>query len=227
MRILFATGNQHKLREIREILEGTGIEVLSMKEAGYTSEPDEDGSTFEENALIKAKALAAAIPWFYGGPACGGNTSCALSKPRADRRFDAVLSDDSGLEIDALGGEPGVHSARFMGHDTPYEEKCAVILEKLKGIEGEKRSARFVCACAAAFPDGSAIMTKGIMEGRIASEYRGENGFGYDPVFYLPEFGKTAAELSEEEKNAVSHRGKALRAMAKKLLVKEKDHGSV
>jgi XTP/dITP diphosphohydrolase len=188
-----------------------------MQEAGYLSDPDEDGSTFEENALIKAKTLAAAIPWFYGGPACGGDTSCALSKPKADRRFDVVLSDDSGLEIDALGGDPGVHSARFMGHDTPYEEKCAAILKKLDGLTGNERSARFVCVCAAAFPDGSAIITKGIMEGQIAAEYRGENGFGYDPVFWLPEYGKTAAELSEEEKNAVSHRGKALREMAKKL----------
>ena len=234
MRILFATGNAHKVHEIKKILNDPSFEVLSMKEVGINAEPDEDGSTFEENALIKAKALSILLPGFYGPVTCGNGNECPAGVPQVpaqtktpdnpagipvpkkkyDLHFDVVLSDDSGLEIDAMGKAPGIESARFMGHDTDYLTKCTAILEKLKDVKDEDRTARFVCACAAAFPDGSVHVTRGVMEGRIGHEYVGENGFGYDPIFFLPEYGKTSAEISEEEKNAISHRGQALRQMA-------------
>lgn len=242
MRILVATGNMDKLREIREILDDARIELVSMKEVGLSSDPEEDGSTFEENALIKAKALTAVIPGYYGPVACGNGNACPagigsesalqeyvsssglpVPKPKYDFHFDAVLSDDSGLVIDAMPEELGVHSARFMGHDTPYREKCDVILERLKDVPEDQRGARFVCAAAAAFPDGSSLLARGEMEGAVAHEYRGAGGFGYDPIFFLPEYGKTAAELTEEEKNAISHRGKALRQMREMLLLRLAD----
>ena len=128
-----------------------------------------------------------------------------------------VLADDSGLEVDYLGGAPGIYSARYMGEDTPYTIKNNHIIEELKDAEGDERSARFVCVMACAFPDGRVITTEGKIEGQIAYEEKGENGFGYDPVFYLPEKGCTTAQLKPEEKNAISHRGRALRAMNKKL----------
>ena len=187
-----ATGNANKVREIRQMLEGTEIEVLSLKEAGIEAEIEENGTTFEENAVIKAEAV------------------CALSQT-------IVIADDSGLEIDALGKEPGVHSARFMGEDTPYTVKNAALLEKLSGIPDEKRTARFVCAVAVARPGAETKVFRGEFEGRIAHESRGENGFGYDPIFYVPEKGCTSAELSPEEKNAMSHRGKALQKAVEAL----------
>jgi len=191
-RLLFATGNAGKLREIREILADLDMEVVSMKEAGITIDIEENGSTYEENALIKARAVAAATG-------------------------DIALADDSGLEIDCLNGEPGVYSARYMGEDTPYSVKNAELLKRLEGVPEEKRTARFVCVIAAAFPDGRELLTRGTIEGRIGYEEKGEGGFGYDPIFYVPEFGKTTAELSEDEKNQVSHRGKALRLMKEEL----------
>ena len=178
--------------EIRAILSDLGAEILSQKEAGIKADVVEDGATFEENAMIKAKEIAKYTD-------------------------EIVLADDSGLEIDYLNKEPGIYSARYMGEDTPYEVKNANLLERLKGVEKEKRTARFVCAIACAFPDGHTITTRGVMEGIIAQEIRGENGFGYDPIFYLPEFGCTSAEITPEQKNEVSHRGKALRAMRKEL----------
>lgn len=187
-RLIFATGNQDKMREIREILGDKDYEILSMKEAGIDLDIVEDGSTFEENAMIKAKAVMEATG--------------ALT-----------LADDSGLEIDAFGGGPGIYSARYLGTDTSYIEKNKVILEKLKDIPEEKRTARFVCAIAAAFPNGQTLTTRGTMEGIIGYEAKGENGFGYDPIFYLPQFEKYSAELSREEKNSLSHRGEALRKM--------------
>lgn len=171
------------------------VEILSMKQAGITADIVEDGTTFEENALIKAKAIA------------------EITK-------EIVLADDSGLEIDALNKEPGIYSARYMGEDTSYRIKNQNLIERLEGVEEDKRTARFVCAIAAAFPDGEVITTIGTVEGRIAHEEKGENGFGYDPIFYVPEFGCTTAELSDEEKNKISHRGNALRAMKEKLLLK-------
>ena len=193
MKIVFATGNNDKMREIRQILGGFTEDIVSMKDAGIDIDIVEDGTTFEENALIKARAV---------------HNYCE----------DAiVLADDSGLEIDYLNKEPGIYSARYLGRETPYPEKNSIILDKLKDVPDEKRSARFVCAIAACLPGGKEIVVRGTMEGRIGYEIAGENGFGYDPIFFLPEYGKTSAQLLPEEKNAVSHRGKALRMMEEKL----------
>ena len=194
-KIIFATGNEDKMREIRQIMGDMPVEILSMKQAGVSADIVEDGTTFEENALIKARAIA------------------EITK-------EIVLADDSGLEIDALNKEPGIYSARYMGEDTSYHVKNRNLISRLEGVEEEKRTARFVCAIAAAFPDGEAVTTVGTIEGRIAYEEKGENGFGYDPIFFVPEFGCTTAELSDEEKNKISHRGNALRAMKEKLLPK-------
>ncbi len=191
-RIVFATGNEGKMKEIREILSDLEAEIVSMKEAGISTEIVEDGTTFEENAAIKAKAIAAL---------CG----------------DIVLADDSGLEIDYLNKEPGIYSARYLGEDTPYEVKNSVILERLSGVPKEQRSARFVCAIAAVLPNQEVMITTATIEGYIGTECAGKNGFGYDPIFYVDEFGCSTAELTEEQKNEISHRGKALRAMRKKL----------
>lgn len=194
-KIVFATGNQGKMREIKAIMADMDVEVVSMKEAGICVDIEEDGATFEENALIKARAIA--------------------------KETDAiVLADDSGLEIDFLDKAPGVLSARYMGEDTPYEVKNAHILDLLKDVQGSERSARFVCSIAAVFPDGREFTTYATIEGEIGYKIAGENGFGYDPIFFVPEFGKTTAELSAEEKNEISHRGKAL-SMMKEILQKE------
>ena len=191
-KLIFATGNAGKMKEIREILGREGLEILSQKEAGIVNDAEENGSTFEENALIKARAVAA--------------------------ETDAlVLADDSGLEIDYLNGEPGIYSARYLGEDTPYAIKNQKLLERMQDVPEEKRTARFVCAIAAVLPDGRELTTRGTIEGIIGYEVRGEGGFGYDPIFFVPEFGCSTAELTMEQKNAVSHRGKALRAMKEKL----------
>lgn len=191
-KLVFATGNEGKMREIREILGRPGLTILSQKEAGIVSDAEENGTTFEANALIKARAVAA--------------------------QTDApVLADDSGLEIDYLNGEPGVYSARYMGEDTPYEIKNQKLLDLLEGVPEEKRTARFVCVIAAVLPDGREFTTRGTIEGIIGYESRGEGGFGYDPIFFVPEFGCSTAELTMEQKNLVSHRGKALRAMKEVL----------
>lgn len=191
-KIIFATGNQDKMKEIREILSDLDAEVLSLKDAGIKADIVEDGTTFEENAQIKAKEI------------------CRLTG-------EVVLADDSGLEIDYLNKEPGVYSARYMGEDTSYRIKNANLIGRLEGVPDGQRTARFVCAIAAAFPDGTVKTVRGTMEGRIGYEEKGENGFGYDPIFYLPEYGCTSAELSMEEKNKISHRGKALRAIKDEL----------
>lgn len=194
-RLIFATGNEHKMIEIREILGELPVEILSMKEAGIEADIVENGNTFEENALIKAKEV------------------CKLAG-------EMVLADDSGLEIDYLNGEPGIYSARYMGEDTSYRIKNQNLIDRLAGVPDEKRTARFVCAIAAAFPDGRSFVVRGTIEGMIGYEERGENGFGYDPIFYLSERGVSTAELPPEEKNSISHRGNALRKM-KELLEKE------
>ena len=183
--IIFATGNAGKMREIREIMADTGAEILSMKEAGLTADIEENGSTFEENAIIKAKAIAALTD-------------------------DIVLADDSGLEVDYLNKEPGVYSARYLGEDTSYEIKNQAILDRLAGVPKEKRTARFVCAIAAAMPDGEGLVTRETIEGYIGDKPAGNGGFGYDPIFYVPEYGCTTASMTSEAKNAISHRGKAL-----------------
>lgn len=186
------TGNEGKMREVRMILGDLGAEILSLKEAGIQAEAEENGTTFEENAVIKAKEI--------------------MEKTGA-----LVLADDSGLEVDALNGEPGIYSARYMGHETSYHIKNKNLIERLEGKTGEERSARFVCAIAACFPDGRVLTTRGTMEGQIGYEEKGENGFGYDPIFYLPEYQCYSGELPLEEKNKLSHRGKALRLMKEQL----------
>jgi len=193
LRLVFATGNQGKMREIRDIMSDSGYEIVSMKEAGVNPEIEEDGKTFEENAMIKARAVSKLLP------------------------NDLVLADDSGLEVDALGGEPGIYSARYLGHDTPYSVKNADIIRRLEGKEGAERSARFVCAIAAVFPDGKEKCVRATIEGQIGFEEKGEHGFGFDPIFYVPELGCTTAEIPESEKNKISHRGKALKLMKEEL----------
>ncbi len=192
-RIIFATGNAHKLEEIRAILRDAGLEIVSMKEAGLDLDIVEDGTSFKENALIKARVVSKAS----GEPA---------------------MADDSGLVVDALNGAPGIYSSRWMGEDASYHDKNQAIIDKLAGLPDEKRTARFVCACAAVFPDGRELVTEETLEGIIGYEERGKNGFGYDPIFYLPERGCCNAELAPEEKNAISHRGKALRRMRDMLM---------
>lgn len=194
-RLIFATGNEHKMVEIREILGELPVEILSMKDIGIKADIVENGNTFEENALIKAKEV------------------CKLAG-------EMVLADDSGLEIDYLNSEPGIYSARYMGEDTSYRIKNQNLIDRLEGVPDEKRTARFVCAIAAAFPDGRSFVVRGTIEGIIGYEERGTNGFGYDPIFYLPERGVSTAEIPPEEKNSISHRGNALRKM-KELLERE------
>ena len=198
-KIIFATGNQGKMREIRAILEDMKWDVVSMKEAGIDPEIEENGASFTENAVIKAQTVADTL---------------ALEKKV---RECVVLADDSGLVIDCLNGEPGIYSARYLGEETPFSEKSADLLRRMKDVPEEERSARFVCAIAAVFPDGEVVTTEGTVEGRIGYELRGDNGFGYDPIFYLPEYGRTAAELTDEEKNQISHRSRALELMKAEL----------
>lgn len=196
-KIIFATGNAGKMREIRMIMADLGLEIQSMKEAGVDVDIEENGRTFEENAVIKASAIAQAL--------------------HKDGVQAVVLADDSGLEVDYLNREPGIYSARYMGEDTPYSVKNASLIRRLEGVPDEKRTARFVCVIAAVFPDGRQFTARAAIEGRIGYEERGQNGFGYDPIFYLPEYGMYSAELAPEEKNRISHRGKALEEMKKVL----------
>ncbi len=184
--IVFATANEHKMIEIREILADLGVPVRSMKEVGIDPVINENGETFEENAIIKARAVHELLP------------------------ESLILADDSGLEVDALGKEPGVYSSRWLGEDTSYDVKNAEIIRRLEGLHGSERSARFRCAIAAVFPDGTEAMADGRIEGEIGFEQAGANGFGYDPIFYLPSRGVTTAQLPPEEKNKISHRGRAL-----------------
>lgn len=201
-RIVFATGNENKMKEIRMILADLNMEVVSMKEAGVDIEIVEDGMSFEENAEIKARSVSRVLT------------------------NDIVLADDSGLEIDYLDKAPGIYSARFAGEDTSYDIKNRIFLDRLEGVPDEERTARFVCAVAAVFPDGTAETVRETIEGRIAHEISGDNGFGYDPIFYVPEYGCTTAEMTPEQKNELSHRGKALRSM-KKILEKKFREGNL
>lgn len=187
-KVIFATGNEGKMKEIREILGDLDIELLSLKDAGIHADIVEDGKTFEENAQIKAKAI------------------CELTG-------EIVLADDSGLEIDYLNKEPGIYSARYAGTNTSYDIKNSLLLSRMKGVPDKQRTARFVCAVAAVFPNGDKEVVRGTMEGCIGYEIAGANGFGYDPIFFLPEYGCTSAELAPEKKNELSHRGEALRMM--------------
>lgn len=187
------------MREIRAILGDTEWDVVSMKEAGIDPEIEENGVTFAENAVIKARTVADALAEGGGERAC------------------VVLADDSGLVIDCLNGEPGVYSARYLGEETPFSEKSNDLLRRMQDVREEERSARFVCAISAVFPDGEVVTTEGTIEGRIGYELKGDNGFGYDPIFYLPEYERTAAELTDEEKNRISHRSRALELMKAEL----------
>ncbi len=201
-RIVFATGNENKMTEIRMILSDLGMQIFSMKELGVETDIVEDGISFEENAEIKVRAVSRILP------------------------NDIVLADDSGLEIDYLDKAPGIYSARFAGEDTSYDVKNCILLDKLEGVPDDERTARFVCAVAAAFPDGTVETVRGTIEGTIAKEMMGENGFGYDPIFYVPEYGCTTAQMSPDKKNGLSHRGNALREMRKIIearLGKEKE----
>ncbi|MCD8157056.1 MAG: XTP/dITP diphosphatase [Clostridiales bacterium] len=191
-KIIFATGNEHKMTEIRQILGDLGWEIQSMREAGIAVDIVEDGATFEENALIKAKAVAACCD-------------------------DIVLADDSGLEIDYLNKEPGIYSSRYAGEDTSYDIKNQMLLDRLRGVPREQRTARFVCAVAAVVPGQEPMVVRGTIEGYIGETPAGENGFGYDPIFYVEDLNCSTAQLSPEEKNARSHRGNALRLMREKL----------
>lgn len=196
--IIFATANEGKMKEIRMILadlvlDGQPVSIRSMKEAGINVPILENGDSFAENAEIKAKAVAA----FAEGA--------------------IVLADDSGLEIDYLGGEPGIYSARYLGEDTPYSVKNQNLIDRLAGVPDQDRTARFVCAIACVLPDGRLFTKQATIEGRIGYEERGANGFGYDPIFMVPEYGRSTAELCEEEKNEISHRGKALQAVKEEL----------
>jgi len=194
-KVIFATGNANKLKEIKMIMADMDLEVVSMKDAGCFTDVEETGTSFEENAILKAAAIA-------------------------KKSGEITLADDSGLEIDFLNKEPGIYSARYMGEDTSYDIKNAELLRRMEGVPDEKRTARFVCAVAMVRPDGTSEVVRATMEGRVAYKPAGENGFGYDPIFFLPEYGCTSSELSPEDKNAISHRGKALR-MIRKVLEEE------
>ncbi|MGX8715157.1 MAG: RdgB/HAM1 family non-canonical purine NTP pyrophosphatase [Lachnospiraceae bacterium] len=191
-KIIFASNNAGKIREVKEIMADYGKEILSLKEAGIDLDVEENGTTFAENALIKCRAVH-------------------------ELTGAMVMADDSGLSIDAFDGGPGVYSARFLGHETPYDIKNNIILEKMQGLEGQARACRYVCAIAAVLPDGKELVTEKTCEGLIAGEPAGQGGFGYDPIFYVPMYDRTMAELTPDEKNAISHRGLALRSMRKML----------
>ena len=193
-KIIFATGNANKMREIREILGEDNYDIKSMKEAGIDCDIIENGSSFEENSLIKAREVAK-------------YTDDAI-----------VLADDSGLEIDALNKEPGIYSARYLGEDTPYDIKNANLIDRLEGVEKNDRSARFVCAVSAVYPDKSEAVVRGTIEGYIGWEPMGDGGFGYDPIFYLWDRDVSTASLSPEDKNAISHRGQALRKIKEEII---------
>ncbi|HPU62852.1 MAG TPA: XTP/dITP diphosphatase [Mobilitalea sp.] len=192
MKVIFATHNEGKMKEIREILKDLDIELYSLKDIGLNIDIEENGTSFEENAIIKAR------------------TVCDLTG-------NIVLADDSGLEVDYLDKAPGIYSARFLGEDTSYTVKNQYILDKLKNVQEKDRSARFVCVIACAFPDGETVTRTGVIEGFIAEKISGTNGFGYDPIFYVPEYNCTTADMPSELKNQISHRGKALRAIKEVL----------
>ena len=192
-KLILATSNKDKAREIAEILSDTPFVVTTMKEEGYDPDIIEDGKTFEENALIKARTVHVLAEGAY------------------------VMADDSGLCIDALDGAPGIYSARFCGENSTYPEKFAKIFEMLKDVPEEKRTAKFVCSIAVVRPDGSEFTVRGEVCGVLHEKPMGDGGFGYDPIFYVPEFGMTTAQMTKEQKNSISHRGKASRAMAEKL----------
>lgn len=205
-KIIFATGNKNKVKEIHEILSDLDFEIETMKDVGIDIDIVEDGKTFRENSMIKAKSVFEALP-----EKLKGNVY--------------VMADDSGLSIDYLNGEPGIYSARYLGEDTSYDVKNQNLLTRMEGVEKEKRTARFACAISCICPDGEEKSVEGTIEGYIGYEAAGENGFGYDPIFYVEEYGCTTAEMTAEQKNAISHRGKALRLMREELIRYENTSG--
>ncbi len=193
MRFIVATHNQDKLKEIQKILKDQPFEVLDLAALGFCEDIVEDGQSFAENARIKVHALAEHYP------------------------DDYIMADDSGLCVDCLDGRPGIHSARYQGEDSPYSVKIAALQAEVDGKAPAPRTAQFVCAICCRRADGTEFVVEGVMPGEIAKTVKGENGFGYDPVFFLPDYGKTSAELSPDEKNRISHRGQALKKMLEKL----------
>lgn len=202
--IIFATGNQGKIKEIREIMQDFPGEIRTMREIGFDGDIDENGTTFEMNSEIKARAVLNFL-------------NSEVKKGSLPEKDYIIMADDSGLEIDYLDGAPGVYSSRFLGEDSSYEMKNKWILDQLAGVPEEQRGARFTAVITAILPDGRILKTRASMEGRIADEIKGNGGFGYDPVLFLPEYGCTSAELAAEEKNRISHRGKALQKMSEEL----------
>ena len=199
MKIVLASNNAHKLEELRAILSQLGLDVVSQKEMGVTIEPKEDGTSFEENSYIKAKTIM---------DACG----CA------------TIADDSGLMVDALDGAPGIYSARFGGESCKTDrDRLEYLLTQMLDVEEERRGAKFVSVITLLYPDGRKLVARGECPGRILPQAEGENGFGYDPVFYVPERGCTFAQLTSDDKNAISHRARALAAL-RELLLKENDY---
>ena len=196
MDVVLASRNPHKIKELQDILAKKipQLTLHSLDDVGYVGDIEEDGNTYEENALIKARAAMEAS----GGKWAG-------------------LGDDSGLSVDALDGAPGVYSARYSGGHGDHRANNELLLKNLEGVPNEKRSARFVCCMACVLPTGESIVRRGEVEGVILTDYRGTDGFGYDPLFYIPSIGKTFAEMSAEEKNANSHRGRAIEALAEAL----------
>ncbi|WP_096153112.1 MULTISPECIES: XTP/dITP diphosphatase [Bacillus] len=189
--LIIATNNKGKVKEFQNIFSAKGYSVKSLKDFPEIQDVEETGTTFEENALLKATEVSKTL-----------NV--------------VVIADDSGLEVDALDGEPGVYSARYAGNEKSDEANIDKVLEKLQGVPAEKRTARFVCVLAVAMPDGESFTVRGTCEGFIASERKGENGFGYDPIFYIKEIDKTMAQLSKEEKNKISHRARAIERLEKR-----------
>lgn len=192
MKFVVASSNAGKIIEIKKVLQGMAFEVISMADAGFNEDIEETGTTFEENALIKARAVS-------------------------DKINSIVMADDSGLEVDALDGAPGVYSARYAGEGASDRDRIDKLLGELKNIPDDKRQARFVSAIAVVLPDGRNFTVRGTCEGYITRKPIGENGFGYDPIFFMPEFNETMAQISLEDKNKTSHRGKALVKMVEKL----------
>lgn len=191
-KFIVATKNKGKLREIKEILKNFPYEVLSMEEVGISKDIEESGKTYEENALIKAREVH-------------------------NITGEIVMADDSGLEVDFLDGAPGIYSSRFAGEGASDEDRINKLLGLLEGVPFEKRTARFVCAIAVVFPKGKHFTVRGVCEGYISTKTEGEKGFGYDPVFYLPDYGMTIAQMEPDEKNKVSHRSRALKLMVEEL----------
>lgn len=185
MKIIFATHNEGKMREIRELLQDLSLPVYSAKEAGFIKEVEETGTTLEENAILKAKSL--------------GQVEDAI-----------VMGDDSGFFIEALNGEPGIYSARYIDSFSSREEALNAVIRRLSGLKDKERACYFATCVAVYFPDGTVRTTIGKLEGRVSEELRGTNGFGYDPIMYIPSLGKTTAEIPTEGKNAISHRSLAL-----------------